>query len=249
MRKQRNRGNAARTMDVSVDDREPLAFEDGRIERRLQRDGEIRIIRRTAKSNDAAQILRQKGAEFRERHSIDLVDDAVVVRRDDLAAVLEIGLEAVVVRRVVARGDHHAAMGLQPAHRETELRGGTRRLENERHASEPGPGRRGQLAEMPREMPHVVGDDQLGRIIPRGAGKESVHVAVEADRGAHVREIIHHVAADRRMLRRAQRTGLSGLALRGHDANRATAHPASAKFEIAVEAVVELAPGALGRQL
>jgi hypothetical protein len=140
MRQQRNRCNAASAVDVGVDNSEPLPFEDAGIEHRLVCHGKICIVRRTSENDDAAEVLRQKRAEFRERHGVDLVDDALVVRRDDLCPVLKIRLESVVVRRVVARGDHHAAMGLQPAHRETELRRRTRRFKNEGDAAEPAPG-------------------------------------------------------------------------------------------------------------
>ena len=53
---------------------------------------------------------------------IHLVDDGRGVRLDDLRAVVEVGFEAVVVRRVVTRGEHHARIGAKLAHGEGKLR-------------------------------------------------------------------------------------------------------------------------------
>ena len=98
-------------------------------------------------------------------------------------------------------------------------------------------------------MPHVMGDHEFWGIVPVGSRQVSVHIAIKAGRRAHEGEVVHHVAADRRVRRRAQRIELPGFTPRAHDANGPAAHPARAKLEIAVKAVVELAPCSLCDEL
>ena len=77
--------------------------------------------------------------ELRERaDGGDPGGDLAVGGRDDLAAVAEVDLVAVVLRRVVAGGDHHAGRAAQLADREREERRGQRPRHHER--LEPGAG-------------------------------------------------------------------------------------------------------------
>ena len=49
---------------------------------------------------------------------IDLGNDGRGVRLDDLCAIIEVGFEAIVMRRVVTRREHHARIGAKLAHGE-----------------------------------------------------------------------------------------------------------------------------------
>ena len=92
-------------------------------------------------------------------------------------------------------------------------------------------------------MPHVVRDDELRCIVADGPREVTVHIAVEPDGGPHHREVIHHVAADRRMFGGPKGAQLSRLAPRRDHPNRAPAHAAGTKLQESIEAVVQLAPG------
>ena len=69
---------------------------------------------------------------------LDAGRDLGVGRRHDLAAVAEVDLVAVVARRVVAGGHHHAGDAAELADREREQRGRQRAREHERAQAGPG---------------------------------------------------------------------------------------------------------------
>ena len=170
------------------------------------------------------------------------------MRRRDLCAVDEVRLEAVVVWRIVARGDDHAGVRLVMAHRKAELRRRARAVEDERLAPESDPGGRGEFAEMPGEMPHIVRDDDAGlRRVP-AVSEVFRHVAVQADHGAQEGEIVEQVAADVGVLGRALGVDLAGFRSRCFHPDRAAAHAARAELEVAKETVVQFAPFPAGDQ-
>ena len=248
MRQQRDGRDAAGPMDVGKDHLELLLLENCRVENRLVRHRQIGVVRRAAQHDDPRQVFGQERAQFLQRYGVHLVNDPLVVRRDDLGAILKIGFEAVVMRRIVARRDNDAAMRLQPAHGETELGRRPRRLKDEGNAAQARPAGGRQLAEVAREMPHIVSDDELRGVVADSPREVAVHVTIKADRGPHHREVIHHVAAHRRMFGGAERTQLARFASRGDD-NRPPAHPAGAKLKELIEAVVQLAPCVSGNEL
>ena len=66
---------------------------------------------------------------------IHLRDDPAGMRLNHLRAVIEVNFVAVVVRRIVARGDHHACARPQIADGERKFRRRARPVENERIAA------------------------------------------------------------------------------------------------------------------
>jgi len=102
---------------------------------------------------------------------------------------------------------------------------------------------------MPREMADVVRNHELRQVVATSLREEGVGVAVQTDRRTDEREIVNHITADRGVLWRALRPQLASLGLRGNNADRAPAHAASTKFQIAIESVVQLRPGLLRNEL
>ena len=107
---------------------------------------------------------RAQVGELRHRQLVAAADgrdrggDAGVVRRDDLRAVAPVDLVAVVLRRVVARGDHHAGARVRRGDRP---RGGRRRPRSVREVdAKPGATEhaRGVLGELERVVARVVTD-------------------------------------------------------------------------------------------
>ena len=92
------------------------------------------------------------------RRALDGRGDATVDRRDDLRAVAPVHLVAVVLGRVVARGDHHPGRGAVGAHR---VRGHRRRprMIGQPHREPGGEQHRGGLLDEPlRLVPRVAAD-------------------------------------------------------------------------------------------
>jgi hypothetical protein len=218
------------------------ALEHRGIERRPGRDRQVGVVGRPAQRDDPGEVFFEERAQLAKRHAIHLGDDALVVRRHDLPAILEVRLKTVVVGRIVARGDDYAAMRLEPAHAEAELRRRARAVEDVRRAAEARPRGGRQFAKMPGEVPHVVRDHELGQIVAAALRKVGVRVAEEADDRADQREVVQHIAADRGVGGRALRTQRPALGGRGNHADGPAAHPAGAKLEEAVEPVVQLGP-------
>ena len=200
------------------------------------------VVGQAPESDDFRHVLREELLHGGKRHGVHLGDDAPVVRRCDLRPVGKVGLEAVVVRRIVAGRDDDTRMRLQMAHGEAELRGRARAVENDRLAAQPRPGGSSQLAEVPGEVAHVVCNDDLG--LRRALLRREVFgdVAVQADHGPGQRELVEQVAAHGRVLGTAGGGQHSGLGLGRDLAAGAATHPAGAEFQVAVKAVVELGP-------
>ncbi len=146
------------------------------------------------------------GGQGRDRagaERLDAGDDRGVVGRQDLAAVAEVALEAVVVGRVVAGGDDDAGVGAEMPDGEAELRRGARAVEQPRLAAEGAPGRGDRLGERAREVPDVVGDDQA-----RGGLAERREMAVQAG-GGGIRLVSFRQAAPTAGWRGAEPAGAS----------------------------------------
>jgi hypothetical protein len=94
----------------------------------------------------------------------------------------------------------------------------------------------------------VVRDDELGLVVAADAVEVAAHVAEKADGGTHERVVVEHIAADAGVLRRTLRAELALLGGGRDHADGAAAHTAGAEFEVAVKAVVEFRPSALGDQ-
>jgi hypothetical protein len=114
---------------------------------------------------------------------VDRRGDVRVGGRRDLGAVAEVDLVAVVVRGVVAGGDHHAGGAAEVADREREQRRGRLRREAECAQPRAGEDRGRLLGEARRPVAGVVADDDPGG---HGAGDGVEQVAREAGaRPAH----------------------------------------------------------------
>ena len=102
---------------------------------------------------------------------------------------------------------------------------------------------------MTRKVTDIVGDHQRGqaRVAPgREIGRG---VAKEADGGADERVVVEDVAANGGVLGRAQGPDPALFGGGGDGADGAAAHAAGAEFEVAIKAVIELAPSLLGHEL
>src|SRR5271165_4036793 len=161
--------------------------------------------------------------------------------RHDLAAVDEVRLEPVVVRRVVARRDYGAGVGAYAPHGEAQLRGRPGPVEDERVAPELGPDRRGELAKVPREEPDVVRYHEARRRALALPAEVTLRVAEQPDHRPCERHVVQEVAPDPGVLRRPVGARRPGLRAAGDRADRSAAHAARAELELAVEAVVQLA--------
>src|SRR5579884_1098437 len=102
MEHERGRGDIAGAVDVGENDLEFGLGKNPVIDDRAGGGDEIGVVGRTFQGDDAGKIFVQKGPELAQLHGVDLGNDAAVVGGDDLRTVLEVGLEAVVVRRIVA---------------------------------------------------------------------------------------------------------------------------------------------------
>ena len=107
----------------------------------------------------AAVAERQRGRRAGAR---DRGRDLLVGGRGDLGAVAEVDLVAVVLRRVVARGDHHARRAAEPAHGEGEQR--RRRVRRQPVGAQAGAGEHGGGlgGEALRAVARVVADHDAG---------------------------------------------------------------------------------------
>ena len=112
----------------------------------------------------------------------DLRRDPDVRRRHDLAAVAEVDLVAVVLRRVVARGHHHAGDAAELADRERQQRGGQRPRQQQR--VEPGAGHHlggvagedvGVVARVETDHDGVAVGGAVGLEVRRQAGRRADH--------------------------------------------------------------------------
>ena len=170
---------------------------------------------------------------------VHLADDAVGVGIDDLRAVVEVGLEAVVVRRVVAGGEDDAGIGAEFAHGEGKLRRRARAFEEIGVAAEIRADLGAELREIAREMAGVMGEDEHRLAVRSG---ELFRIGDQAADGAAEVVEIHRRGADAGMLRAAVRSAGSLLRLGDDAADGASAQAAGAEGEGFEKAVVEFLP-------
>ena len=131
------------------------------------------------------------GARHR-RDARDLVDlrrDLRIARRHDLAAVAEVDLVAVVLRRVVARGDHDARVGAEVPDGEGEHRRRQRLRQQHRAPAGGGDDRRRVDGEGVGVVPRVATDDD------EGSGARLLQVGHEARGGADDDGPVHAMGA------------------------------------------------------
>ena len=154
---------------------------------------------------------------------------------EDLAAVAEAALEAVVMGRVMARRDDHAGMGAEVADREAQLRRRTRAGEEVGLAAEFAPGAGDELGEVAGEVADVMGDDEAGAGLGRG------DMLPEADDRAEHVDVVEAGRTDGGADRQALGVDFVGC---GDPADRPAAHAAGTEGDALVESVLDFRPGA-----
>ena len=149
---------AAGAVEVGEDDLGGRAFQQRRLEQQGLEAGDVERVHFRAEDGDGAAL----GGVFVELAGdrVHLLDDAVGVGIDDLRAVVEIGFEAVVVRRIVAGGEDDAGVGAEFAHGEGKLRRGARAFEEIGIAAEIRADLGAEFREIAREMAGVMGEDE-----------------------------------------------------------------------------------------
>ena len=207
--------------------------EDERLEAR-----EVSVIDFAIERGHAAPLFVRRGRVRR----VHFRDDAAGVRLDHLRAVVEVNLVAVVVRRVVARGDDYARARVQVAHRKGEFRRRTRPIENAGVATVFGRDVRRQSGEFTREKTRVVGDHEPRQTLDLFAREPFVEVIDEALGGAPDALVVHHVRPHAGELRTPEFVRLAALRLSHDLPDGAPADSAGAEGEGAIKAVVQFVP-------
>ena len=202
-----------------------------------------------AERNDRAALRLGDGGKFLGLDRIHLPDDPARVRLHDLGAIAEVDLVAVIVRRIVARGDHDAGVRPLLAHGKGKLGRGARALKEANVAAEAGGDMRGELREIARKVAGIVSHRDL-RFLRGAALLQPLGEITDQPLGrARDIEIVHRVrphAGELRAIERLRRAALG----EGHDlADGAPAQPAGAEGERLKKAVIQLAPSRLGDQL
>ena len=116
--------------------------------------------------------------------------DLAVGRWHDLAAVAEVDLVAVVLRRVVARGDHHPGSAAELADRERQHRRGQHPRHHQGGEASPGHHLGGVAGEVVGAVPGVEADDH-----PAAGVAGVAQVRREAGRGPGDHDPVHPVRA------------------------------------------------------
>ncbi len=211
--------DAADAMDRGEDDLQPAARrlrDHGAVEDERFEAGHVGVIGFLAENGDFPLLLRGHRFVDIAFHRVDLGDDPAGVRLDDLGSVAEVDLVAVIVRRIVARGDDDPRAGIDQAHAEAELRRGARAGEDKHVHAILRRDARGQFGEILGKVPRVMGDGDArlaGQVVLREPLLQVGHQPLR--RPADVVEI-HRVCAHARALRAIQRLRLALLG-GGHD--------------------------------
>ena len=227
--------DVARAVDVGEDHLRRVARDELRVEPHAGEAGEIGVLRGGRHGEHAGEVLLEIRRDVGGAESADFGDDGGVMRRQDLPAVAEAALEAVVVRGVVAGRDDHAGMGAEVADGEAQLRGRTRAGEEVGLAAELRPGAGDQFGEVTGEVADVMGDHEAG------AGLRGGDMPPEADDGAEDVDVVEAGRTDGGADRQALGVDFVG---RGDPADRPAAHAAGAEGDALVETILELRPRA-----
>ena len=78
---------------------------------RVSKPGHVGLVDLRAQGPERSLLALREGRVGIGLDGVDFFDDAARMRLDDLGAVGEVALEAVVMRRVVARGEDDAGIG------------------------------------------------------------------------------------------------------------------------------------------
>ena len=124
--------------------------------------GKISVFGRSRHGEHAGEIRLEIRSDIGGAELADFGDDRGVMRGEHLAAVAEAALEAIIVGRIVARGNDDAGMGAEMADREAQLRGRTGTDEEIGFTTEFTPSAGDEFGEVAGEMADVVRDDEAG---------------------------------------------------------------------------------------
>jgi hypothetical protein len=102
--------HVARAVHVGVDDLRRVTGDDLGVQHDAGETGEVGVFRRGGHGEHAAEVLLEVGSDVGGADLADFGHDGGVVRGQDLAAVAEAALEAVVVGRIAAGRDDDAGM-------------------------------------------------------------------------------------------------------------------------------------------
>ena len=241
------RDDPARAVDRREDDLESACFlhprEHRRVEHQRLEPFEVGAVDLRAEGHGLAAFQPVQPLVALAGHGVDLRDDAAGLRFDDLRAVVEVHLVTVVVRRVVAGGDDDARLRAGQPHGKREFGRGTRRLEEAHVAAVLGGDLGDEVRKVAREVPGVVGDDELGLRARRTMLDDPFfQVTHQPLRRAADVVIVHGVGADAGVLRSVQRLRGARLGLRHELADGAPAQSACAERQRAEKTVVEFVP-------
>ena len=230
----------ARAVDIRKNDFRRVARDDFRIEDDAGETSEVSIFGGGGYGEDAGEVFVEVGRDIGGAEPTDFGDDRGIVRRQDLAAVAEAALEAVIVGRIMARRDDHAGMRAQVADGETQLRRRAGADEEISFPTQRAPGAGNELSEVAGEVADIMGDDQTrpglggGDMLPEtedGAEDIDVIEAGGTDGGAH-----------------GQSLGIELVG--GRDPTHGTAaHAARAKRDPFIETVLEFGPSLLNAEI
>src|SRR5205085_1494355 len=169
-------------------------------------------------------------------------NDRAGVRLDDLRAIVKVTFESVIMRRVVAGGDHDAGAGPKIPNRKRQFRRRSRSFEDRGIASilRRRPGR--QLRKLFRVMPRIMRDHDLWPAFDLLPLAPLEQISDEPlGRAAHVVKI-HRVRPDAGKFRRFTIARAAPFRFRHDLADRASAQPTGPEREGAEEAIVQLHP-------
>ena len=240
----------ANAVQRGVDDLEGvLAADQLRIDRESGQPLHVGLVDVHAHRNDASTLALRHRREAFGLHGIDAVDDRRGVRLGDLTAVFEVNFVAVVFRRIVARSEVDASLGLHVADGKGQLRRGTGSLEKVGVAAQIGDDFCSQLRELARKKPRVMAKTN-GRFSRAAAlGEILLHIVHKPlSRAADVVGV-HRIRAHAGELWTPERLRISLLDRGHHCTNRLAAQPARSKRQRAKKAVVQLTPIAGSHQL
>ena len=175
-----------------IDDAEVVVAADGlRISGQCQNLGQIDIIHLFANDLDLVGIAFP--VDLRQRSDgVHLGDDGFVVRGHDLAAIVPVGLVAVILLRVVRGGHHHAGLAVQMADGKRQFGRGAQVLEKVAMNAVGSHHLGGHLGEVAAVVARVVRDSHL----QLHARKVLLHVVGQPLRGGGHRVFVHAVWSD-----------------------------------------------------
>ena len=203
---------------------------------------QVGLVHGCAKWLDAALLLLRQRLPGLLNDAIDLGDDPAGVGFNNAGTVIEVDLVAVVVRRVVAGGDHDAGIGTELAHGVAHQRRSPAFF-NQMHIGAVLAGNPcGKAGKLRGKQAGVVADDNGGQLALTAVGAPGSQIGHQtAGRTGDV-VVVHRVGAHAGMLRGLALGGVASLSGADHAADGPAAQAAGAKLQRLVESIVEFFP-------